>query len=483
MENGMVSWRDYQGLDGFGNGASGDVSDLMKALTAGQDINNPGASAGQGFPLRIESLENTLKVVTYKMDDVRLWQSVTKLPAFNTVEEFNRLESYGSGIAAFISEGDLPENDDSTYSRQYTVIKYIGTTRSVSHVMSLIRPAHGNVIAQETINGTAWLLRQIERALFFGDHTLIPVQFDGLQYQIINGAPNASLNVIDMHDQPLTEDRINDGALTIKSEPNYGHATDLYCADGAYSDLAKSFYPAQRFNMQPAGWQNGMVGLNIQGFYSQFGPIKFNPDLFIQFGALAPTNAVGNAARIPSTPVENVAPAAGALGGGETSYFYASDAGDYRWKICAINRYGRSAPRTMTGPVTVAVNQKVTMTVGDGAIAGTAYEVYRTKKDEALGQEKLAMTVARTGAATVITDFNAWMPGTSKSFLIQQNLEFFSFKQLCPFIKIPLATIDTSVRWMQLLYGALTVYAPGRGVIYKNVGRAPGSAGVNNAVA
>ncbi|MBT8428385.1 MAG: hypothetical protein KJN79_00590 [Gammaproteobacteria bacterium] len=56
-----------------------------------------------------------------------------------TCEEYNRLESYGEGVAAFISEGDLPTADDSTYSRQYTVIKYVGTTRAVTHVMSLIR--------------------------------------------------------------------------------------------------------------------------------------------------------------------------------------------------------------------------------------------------------------------------------------------------------------------------------------------------------
>ena len=90
-------------------------------------------------------------------------------------------------------------------------------------------------------------------------------------------------------------------------------------------------------------------------------------------------------------------------------------------------------------------------------------------------------TVARAGATTPVVDLNADLPGTSKAFLVQQNLEFFSFAQLAPFVKIPLATIDTSVRWMQLLYGALKVYAPGKAVIYKNVGRALGSSGLNNA--
>lgn len=60
---GNVSWRDYEGMgSGFGISSAEAVADLNKALVAGQDINNPGVSAGAGFPLRVESLENVLKV-------------------------------------------------------------------------------------------------------------------------------------------------------------------------------------------------------------------------------------------------------------------------------------------------------------------------------------------------------------------------------------------------------------------------------------
>lgn len=86
MENAFVSWRDYEGLQGFGATSQADVADLRKALVAGQDVNSPGVVVGGGFPLRIESLERTLKVVTYRMDDVRLWRNITKLPAYNTVK-------------------------------------------------------------------------------------------------------------------------------------------------------------------------------------------------------------------------------------------------------------------------------------------------------------------------------------------------------------------------------------------------------------
>lgn len=474
MNESHVSWRDYEGLDGFGTASQQDLADLHKSLTAGNAQNPPGSVvAGDGFSLRTESLERTLKVVTHRMDDVRLWRNLSKLPAYNTVEEYNRLRSYGSNdVAGFMGEGDLPESDDSSYSREFTVIKFVGTTRSVSHVMSLVRPAHGPVIAQETVNGTAHLLKQIERSLFFGDSSLIPVQWDGLKKLITAGAPAA--NIIDMRGAPLNEDALNDGALTVKTAPNYGRATDLYCADGAYSDLAKGFYPAERYPIQPGGWTDGMVGLQIKGFHSMVGPVMFNPDVFVEFGGGPSATAVGDAAKRPSTPTESVAPASPV---DAQSQFSASDAGDYRYKVVAINRYGKSAPLTLTGPVTVAAGDAVTFTVADGATVGSAFEVYRTRKNGALGTELLAFTVARGGATTAVTDRNADLPGTSTAFLVQQNVEFFSFKQLAPFVKIPLATIDTSIRWMQLLYGAPVVYAPGKAVIYKNVGRAPLSVG------
>jgi hypothetical protein len=47
-----------------------------------------------------------------------------------------------------------------------------------------------------------------------------------------------------------------------------------------------------------------------------------------------------------------------------------------------------------------------------------------------------------------------------------------SFKQLAPFTKIPLATIDPSIRWMQLLYGTPALYVPRRMVLLKNIGKA-----------
>ena len=140
----------------------------------------------------------------------------------------------------------------------------------------------------------------------------------------------------------------------------------------------------------------------------------------------------------------------------------------------AGNRYGLSAPVDTAG-VAVAAGESVTFTVDEGATAPTFYEIYRSDPDDVVGTAKLMTRVARTAASQVITDTNADIPGTSKGFVLQQNQRSMSVAQLLPMTRIPLATIDTSIRWAQVLYFALKIYSPARNIVVKNVGRAAGS--------
>lgn len=203
MNSQLITWRDYQGLDGFGAGPSvspEQLQDLIKSLTAGSDINNPGAAAGVGFPLRVESLEKVLKNVSFKMENIRFFKQIPKQAAFNTVEEYNVMRAYGQQSAGFVGEGLLPSSDDSTFSRETVKIKYMGTVRSVSHQMSLVTAAHGNAIANEVTNGTMWLLQLIERAMFNADSALSDLQFDGFEKMIRANSP--ATNIVDMRGAP-----------------------------------------------------------------------------------------------------------------------------------------------------------------------------------------------------------------------------------------------------------------------------------------
>jgi hypothetical protein len=47
-----------------------------------------------------------------------------------------------------------------------------------------------------------------------------------------------------------------------------------------------------------------------------------------------------------------------------------------------------------------------------------------------------------------------------------------TFKQLAPMMKMDLAVIEPSIRWLQLLYGVMQLYAPKKWVQILNIGEA-----------
>lgn len=467
--NNMVSWKDYDGIEGFGQASADEVANLNKALTAGQDISKPSVAAGEGFALRVESLEATLKVTTFKMKEIRFWKAIPKIPAYNTVEEHNEQSSYGQNADnLWIDEGDLPESDDSTYERQYAVIRYMGTTRKVSHVATMIKPAHGNIVAQETVAGTMHLLRGLERNLFIGDNSLSSLQFDGYRKLLADNAP--ATNIVDLRGAYLTEDILSDACRTVMDAPNYGQSTHFHINPQVHGDLAKTFFPKERHGTFDA--KNGVIGLNLDGFQGPSGVVKFEPNVFIDDGGAYNAAALGDSTKRPGTPTISTSLAAS----GTTSQFTADDAGSYYYTIVACNRYGKSAPvdaNEAGGAFAVAAGEDVTFGVTPAGSATAWYEVYRTKKGGADGTERLIQRIvnSNTTSEQVITDTNANLPGTYNGYLFQQNLESMSFKQLAPMVKIPLATIDTSIRWAQVIYGVPVLYAPGKNLLFKNIGR------------
>lgn len=473
--NNMVSWRDYEGVDGFGASSIAEVQELNKALAAGSSQNPPGsATAGDGFALRVESLERTLKNITFRMEHIVFWKDIPKTAAFNTVEEYNQLLSYGTSPGAgFVTEGALPTESDSTYQRKFVTIKYMGVSRRVTHPMTLVRPAHGNVIAQETINGTMELLSRVENALFFARSDLDAVQFDGIERQIEDGVSGSSGNVIDLRGRPLSEEVLNDAALTVLDAPNYGIPTDLYCNPKVKADLVKAFFPKARYDL--GSLQNKMIGGEISGFTSAAGPVRFKPDVFISDGGgVSGLVASGPVAGRPGSPTISTPPAAA---GTAAPLWTVADAGNYFYWVVAVNSAGSSAPvQCNAAALAVAATNTVTIgvTPGVGPLP-TYYILYRTAPGGAASSARQILRIANSGGAaeTVLSDVNARLPGCTSAFLLQMNMENIQFKQLAPMMRIPLSTVDATIRWMQLLYGAPVLETPRKNVVFRNVGRTP----------
>ena len=457
--NGQIDYSQYGDPMPFGPWAQDDVQELSKALTAGSDINSPGAVAGGGFPLRLESLDGTLYNLSYRMEHLKLWPQLLKNDVFNTVNEINVLTAHGSGQAFFHNEGGLPGEDDSTWERQYKVVKAMGTTRRYSIMAAMTKMAHADAETHQTLGGTMWMLEQLERQLFEGNEDLLSVSF--------NGYDNNGLHVRDLRGRPLTGDEVNYGAGLIYEAPNYGMATDIYMPVGVDTDFVDDIAPNARYNINPGGYQNGHAGMQIKVYDSQRGPIKLQPNVFIRFGEAPSAVALGAAATRPGAPTQNAALAAAGTG----SQFTAADAGAYRYKVVGVNECGKSVPVTMTGAIAVTAGQSVTFSINDGSPLSSYYEIHRSTRNGAVGTCVFQMKVARTGAVTTVTDSNAYIQGTGHVYLIQQNREFNKFNRLLRFMKVRLGMVDSSYRFMMLLFGNLVVHAPNKGLVYINVGR------------
>lgn len=461
----MISMKDYENYHGFGQVAQAEVDELSKALSAGYQ--NPPVSGSNA--LRVESLEQTLRILTFTQAHIQFWRDIPKLPAFSTVEEYNVQTSYGSEGGMFTRAGELPQVQDSAYERKTALVKYVTTQREVDHPTTLVRPAHGNVIAQETQNGGIWILERVERALYNGNSTVIAEAWDGIDTQI-RADPGA--NIIDLRGGILTEDNIEDG--TNRVIENYGVPTDLYAAPKALSSMVKQFFPRERFSM-PAP-VDGTVGMSVNKVRTQAGLINLKGNIFLRSGK---NNSVKNApasATAVRAPVSPTLAAANTAGPIAASLFAASDVGTWRYKVSAVNRFGESAASADATAAISASGDEITLTItntADSSDPTTGYNIYRCPTvGGAAGTPQYMVQIPRVAGAATTTyvDSNRYLPNTSHAYLKQMNLQALSFRQLAPMMKIPLATIALSIRWAMLLYGMPVIYATRKFVIYDNVG-------------
>jgi len=468
----MVSLSDYQNFgEGFGIGSINDVIELNKALNTGGYSQAGGVDARTGgAPLIVESLENSLKVLTFQDQHVKFWKKIYKQPAYSTVEEYNQLISYGSEGGGFVPEGALPDVEDSVYKRKASFVKFLGTTRSVTHPMTLVRTAHGDVIARENQNGILWIMKKVENALFWGNSSLAALeqegyQFDGLDRLIDNK------NVIDLAGKDLEDKHINYGAQMILE--NYGTPTDLFLPFETLAKFSEMFFPKERVIMptQGAGYRAGLV---VNKFQTHGGEVEFMPDLFIQKTKVLPEQATGGV-NSPTAPakIEGVVNSSATTG----QWGKSGGSGLYTYYVTAVNRHGESLPAVLNAPVAIAaeeVENSIDLTITNAAqvnVAPDYFRIYRTERDGTIAYciaEVPAANISNNGQTTY-RDFNFKMPNTYTAFMGEFTPEVIAFKQLAPIMKMDLAVLAPAYRWMILLYGVLQLYAPRKWMKFVNI--------------
>ena len=411
------------------------------------------------------------------MKNIIFYNDIPKSKAYNTVEEYNLLSKYGGRGGFFINEGGLPRTEDSTYQRKVQFVKFMGTTREITHPMLLVRPAHGNVVSLETKNGVMWMMQRMEEQLFRGDSSILSESYNGLEKQLVDGysdpntagdgRPNVSSeHIFDLRGKPLTEAAFQEASRVLLD--NYYYPTHCYLNHTNHADFSKSFFSKGRYSIPVGG--DHQVGFSVDRVRTNGGVVELRPDVFLRVNETVPA-----AADNPAAPTAPAAVAITVQGVSTSRGFKADEVGTYRYEVTAISKSGESAGTIGASDATVAVDDEVKIDITRGAVSGNdltaGYRVYRSRlEDGVAGARYLVKEVSSAGALTTYLDGNEYLPGYGTAFLGQLDESVLTLRELSPLLKFPLATVASSIRWMQLYYNTPIVFRPRGWVIMRNIG-------------
>jgi hypothetical protein len=485
--NPINSFEQYSRENLLGGAESADrVYELVKAMSAtAQTGAQLWGTTTAGAALKAESLDPTLKILTNREKHIVTYKMIPKQKAYNTVEEYNQMLDYGSLQGIGNLEGETPTFVDSQYRRQAAYIKYLGVAGEVTHPMTLVKLGSGvgNMLATETYNKMQYLMRGINLLLATGDSNLSAVDFDGVFKQHFSAVMGSSTNldtytadgsVIDARGKRLNDTKVEDAASSVVND-NYGSLSTILAAPAVFNNYVKEFHESKR--IVPglngnAGIVGAEMGQSVNKIQTQFGPVDVVSDIFFDRQVAKLYNSPATSTKAPAAITPDISDPVTVAA--NTSTRFTDGAGDYFWGVVAANRYGESAMTMMKLTATaVATTEAVALKFAQsgGSYAAEYFIIYRGTKDAANYQTdkyypiiKLSVAELATGwdggGTGVVKDLNRYLPGTHSAIVFDNSEEVWAWKQLAPLMKMDLAIVSPSYRFMILCYATLVLFAP-----------------------
>lgn len=495
VELGNYQETDYSNLFG----GQQESAELIKAMiagdTTGRDTTNQLLTQE---PLKAESLEKTLKLLEFRMKDVKLWNAVPKMVAYNTVEEYIQLESYGTDRGGFYGEGELSDVEDSKYRRRAELVKYIQVTGEVTLQAQMVR-SYVDAMRKEVENKTMWVIRKVSSALTKADSNIVPKEFNGIyaQHASIGSAEGDiyadldtwqdSTSVIDMRGASMTQSTLEDAATQV--DANFGNVDTFFAPPSVMSGLFKDYFERQRIILG-GSTQGGTFGTVPTAIGTQFGNVAIQQDKFMK--KTAPRLATDNptSAKAPAQPTSTSA----TLVSDSKSRFKATDhhtgeLGSVFYAVAAINEYGESSLEiigTDTTKTVTAAGQSVDLIFAAAASSypATGFVIYRSKISTVTNAAtsrvpfyplfKVSIAQLAAGydgaAALAVRDRNRFLPDTEDGFATEMAEEVLSFKQLAPISKLDLAVLAPANRFITFLWGTVQLYTQKKLLRVINIG-------------
>lgn len=485
----MITVEDYQ--EGFLGQEEGE---LQKAMQAGQLTGRETADRSDLTyePLKAESLERSLKNLEFRTKDIKLWNAVPKLTAYNTVEEFLQLASYGAERGGFYNEGELSEVEDSTYIRRAEHVKYMQVTGEVTIQAQMTR-SFVDAMKKETENKMQWIMRLANRSMTKANSDIVPQQFNGIYKQHAsiggNGFLYASMEdyynqniVVDLRGASLKQDHLEKGAVIV--DDNYGEVSQLWSPTTVISALAQDYYKDQRILQNGAEGYKGVIGTVPKAISTTLGDVALMSDKFMKQSPAKNTASPADHTKAPAAPIADGA-TPNALTVDAKAKFTAGEVGTIYYAVAAVNRYGESGLTVLGSAIAVTVGRgnDLKFTAGSGGSAATGFTIYRTKvtgSGTAVGEKFYPifqisvadLTAGVNGAgAGVVRDLGYFMPDCEQAFLSDMSEDVLSFKQLAPMSKLDLAVIAMARRFIVFQFGTPQLYAPKKILRYINISK------------
>lgn len=482
----------------FGGAGHGSVAELTKAIQAGAITGMQ--TANQLFthePLKIESVEWTVRSLEFRMEDVKLWNEIPKMVASNTVEEYVMLESYGADGGGFYREGEMAKFVDSKYYRSYANVKYLQVAGNVTLQAQYVK-SYVDALLKETENKTMWLIRNASRYLTYGDDRIVPEEWRGLFAQHGNYGTDVVYSsfdqymksdvLVDMRGKIVTQQTIENAANVIKYK--YGRADSFYAPPKVNLALSQSYQDMLRAQTGDKAVP-GIYGNQVKELVTNNGTVHIKEDIFMSkpdpkyVGQPAPSVDVPNPPSAFAAAL-TTADAESKFAAGET---WTGELGTVFYAISAVNRFGESplVASHATNKITLAAGLSVDLVFARAASGPetTGFIIYRSLVTSATNSANVpfyplfriseAQHTAGYdgGAANTVRDRNRFLPNTQEAFLTEAKEEIFSFKQLAPISKLNMGVVAPSSQFLMFMWGTPMLYAPKKMVRFINIGDRP----------
>lgn len=485
----------------FQTGGANGIRDFSSIVTGGEiaksvlDVGTQTnlAQVTGGQALGYVSMDYQLARATQRPNSFSLYQALRKTRANQITDYWGYIDNTGGGLpgtafAAFgaVSTGILSTNMGN-YSLQEVNLKLLVDGRAMTTALAA-QNSYLDIAVQESTNAALNILQTADYAMYFGDSTTFPNQFDGLvksiptankyDFQVFK---SGTATAEGWSNSQALYNMIYEVSAQITGYGTFGRITHAFMSPTTNGSL-NSLITTTLNNVIDIGRSDidrrGIVVQgDLQGMNTRFGLIQFVLDIYVA-GRDRPAQAYVN--KDGTTPATTVAPtnpatvaaavSASAAGSAWTSQFTTAPTGgalSYVYAVASLDSNMNESVLSYSAPVTtIAADGEVTLTITPPAANDAyAFRIYRS----GLGYNKTGAnntpysfryigTVLANGSTPVtFPDLNTAIPGGESIFLLDLAEEdnALDFRVLLPLTKVELYAQSLYMPWAVTMIGAL----------------------------